>query len=245
MATSPIEGIVSSLKAALAENLHSCCVYGSAVRGNAVEGVSDINLLIVLEHSNSDAHLAIFEVLSDLPDVDPFILERNGLERSVRAFASKFSSIKRNYRVLYGADPLANIEIGRRLEKFLCEQAVRNLQLRLGFAFVTRSRPGTSYGRFLAHCVTPLYLRLSEMMRLEGKSVPDDFSQRADAFALEFAMDARILHDLLALKTRPVAMTPGQELDWHRRVVPVLNSTISWIELRWGTNSPFPEEPRP
>lgn len=248
MAGSPISSakdIVDSLKAALGENLYSCCLYGSAVRGNAVEGVSDINLLIVLERSEPDAHIALATVLASWTNVDPFILGKEGLDRSVKAFAAKFSSIKRNYRVLFGADPLADIEIGRSLEKFLCEQAVRNLRLRLVFAFVTRSRPGASYGRFLAHSVTPLFLRLSEMMRLEGKVVPDDFAARADAFALEFAVDARVLHDLLALKSSPSPMIAAQESDWHARVFPVLDASVSWIERRWETNDPFPEEPQP
>lgn len=238
------EGIVDSLKAAVGNNLYSCCLYGSAVRGNAVEGVSDINLLIVLERSDVDAHLALSKVLDTLPNVDPFILGREGLDRSVKAFAAKFSSIKRNYRVLWGADPLADIEIGRSLEKFLCEQAVRNLRLRLVFAFVTRSRARASYGRFLTHSVTPLFLRLSEMMRLEDKVVPDDFAARADAFALEFGVDARVLHDLLALKSGPSPMIAAQESDWHARVFPILDAAVSWIERHWGTNNPFPEEPR-
>src|ERR1700741_4776100 len=95
---------VSALKEALGNNLYSCCLYGSAVRGDAIEGVSDINLLIVLENSTAEAHLAISRVIGGNPNIDPFVLGRRGFERSVRAFAPKFLSIQRNYRVLCGAD---------------------------------------------------------------------------------------------------------------------------------------------
>lgn len=79
--------VIDSLKTGLGDHLHSCCLYGSAVRGNSIEGVSDVNLLIVLTESNSTTHQAVAKALHDFPEVDPFILGRRGFERSVRAFA--------------------------------------------------------------------------------------------------------------------------------------------------------------
>jgi len=90
---------VEALKRTLGDNLHSCLLYGSAVRGGR-SGNSDIDLLIVLVKSTPEAHVAIRGLLS--PPLDPFILGLEGLERSLQAFALKFLSIRRNYRVLCG-----------------------------------------------------------------------------------------------------------------------------------------------
>src|ERR1022692_4512097 len=46
-----LDQAVNALRTELGKNLYSCCVYGSAVRGNSIEGVSDINLLIILNQS--------------------------------------------------------------------------------------------------------------------------------------------------------------------------------------------------
>src|ERR1700757_4456243 len=108
---SVLDQIVGSLKESLGNNLYSCCVYGSSVRGDAVEGVSDINLLIVLNESNPSAHLTISRIAGNNRQLDPFILGRKGFERSARAFAPKFLSIQRNYRVLAGADPLKDLKV--------------------------------------------------------------------------------------------------------------------------------------
>lgn len=129
---------VAALKAGLGDNLHSCCLYGSAVRGNAIDGISDLNLLIVLNTSDSAAHQAVARALEGRPQIDPFVLGRRGFERSARAFAPKFASIRRHHRVLHGADPLTELKVDESLERFLCEQALRNLRLRLVYAFVTR-----------------------------------------------------------------------------------------------------------
>ena len=94
-----IDSICKRLPALLGENLYSCILYGSAVRGNVVPNVSDINILIVLNESTPDAHLAITDCIEGDVEIDPFIITRKGMERSFKVFAIKFRSIKRNYKV--------------------------------------------------------------------------------------------------------------------------------------------------
>jgi predicted nucleotidyltransferase len=228
---------VAALRAELGENLYSCCLYGSAVRGNAVEGVSDINLLIILNTSDSASHEGVARAIGNITRIDPFVLARHGFERSVRAFAAKFASIKRNYRVVYGADPLAAIEIEPELERFLCEQAIRNLRLRTVYAYVTRSRH-KAYGSFLSRSVTPLFLRLSEIIRLNGEQLPLDFSQRIGTFEREFEIDGAVLHDLLAFKREPRSLSDSEISNWHKQLFPVLDAAVAWIESNWQPSRP-------
>ena len=227
-----LEETVASLRNALGSNLYSCCVYGSAVRGNAIEGRSDLNLLIVLEHSDVEAHEAIAHVLAGNKHVDPFVLGKPGFERSVLAFAPKFSSIKRNFRVLHGADPFAGVEIPNGLERFLCEQALRNLRLRLVFAFINRQRD-EAFGRFLPRSVTPVFLRLTEVVRLSGGAVDTDFSARIPAFEKQFSVEGAVLRDLLALRQNPPRFSDGDLVHWHKNLLPLLDRVISWIEVNW------------
>lgn len=230
-----IEEALASLRHELGDNLHSCCLYGSAVRGNLMEGVSDLNLLIVLDRSEPAAHGAIARAIGGEAGIDPFVLGRQGFERSVRAFAAKFSSIKRNYRVLYGADPLAEVVIEPELEKFLCEQALRNLRLRLAYAYITRARH-KSYGRFLVRSVTPLFLRLSEMVRLDGAALPVRFDERIALLEETLTVDGHVLRDLLALKQNPEIFSPEGADEWHARVFLLVDAALHWIERHWPDN---------
>lgn len=168
---------VRQLISELGTNLYSCCVYGSTVRGNAIEGRSDINLLIVLNTSDAAAHTAVSRALEGMNVIEPFVLAKRGFERSVRSFSPKFASIQRNYRVLHGTDPLASIRIDPALERFLCEQAVRNLRLRLVYAFIQRNS-NKSYDRFLINNVTQLFVHASEILRLDGTDIPTAFEAR-------------------------------------------------------------------
>jgi hypothetical protein len=224
--------MVNALQAELADNLYSCCVYGSAVRGNAIEGLSDINLLVLLNQSDAAAHEAISRAIGSEPTVDPFVLTRRGFERSERAFATKFASIKRNYRVLHGADPLATLKVDPKLEKFLCEQAIRNLRLRLVFSFITRQRH-KAYDKFVIHNITTMFVQFSEALRLDGVVMPHDFQARAPIFEKAFSVDGRVFTDLLSLKQTPHAFSDAEAVAWHERIFPVVDSVVNWIETHW------------
>ncbi len=229
--------VVAALREKLGANLYSCCVYGSAVRENWIEGVSDLNLLIVLDESTPAAHDCVAEVLRKHPLVDPFILGRSGMERSVRAFAAKFSNIRRQYKVLHGADPLADVKFDRALERFLSEQAIRNLRLRWVYAFVTRSK-NKPYERFLVAHVTTLFVQFSQVIRLNGGAPSKDFEGRIGNFEAEFKLDGSVLRELLALKGKPHVLSDSEAVALHSRAFPVVDSVVRWMEANW------PNEPR-
>jgi predicted nucleotidyltransferase len=230
---STLNQAVKALESELGSNLYSCCLYGSAVRGNAIKGVSDLNLLIVLNESNSAAHQAVARALADLPLIDPFVLAKRGFDRSVRAFASKFASIRRNHRVLSGADPLAEVKLDPQLERFLCEQAVRNLRLRLVYSFVTRKQH-KSYDKFVSGSVTAMFVHFSEALRLDGVAIPTDFEARIPVLEREYKIDGQLLRDLLALKHAPRRFSDAEIIQLHERLFPLVDAVLGWIEERWA-----------
>ena len=232
-----LDNAVAALRRELGENLFSCCVYGSAVRGNAIDGVSDLNLLIVLNQSNTAAHQAVARAIGGLPQIDPFVLAKRGFERSVRAFTPKFASIRRNYRVLHGADPLATMSVDAGLEKFLCEQAFRNLRLRLVYSFVTRAQYKT-YDRFVVRHVTPLFVQCAEVLRLSGVNMPVAFEARIPVLEREFKIDGQVLRDLLALRMKPVRFSDTEAVTWHERLFPLVDAVLVWIESQWNAHQP-------
>ena len=224
--------ILTCLRRELGDNLYSCCLYGSAVRGDAVEGISDINLLIILDESTLAAQQAVAQCLAEFPQVDPFVLARPGLERSVRAFETKFSSIKRNYRLLHGADVLAGLSADTNLEKFLCEQTLRNLRLRLVYSFITRKRHKT-HDRFMLRNVTSIFVQLSAALRLNDVPVPNGFEARIGILEKEFKLDGQVLRDLTALKKTPHSLTDDEIIVWHGKIFAMLNLAIAWVEEKW------------
>lgn len=225
--------VVGQLTARLAGNLYSCVLYGSSARGDATPGSSDINLLLVLEESTPAAHQAIADVLRQFPSVSPMVVERRGLLRTFRAFAPKFLSIRRAYRVLHGADCLADLAIDTNQERFLVEQGLRNQRMRCVHVFVTLRRNLHGYTRFALRQRTNAIVNISEMLRLSGISVPKDRGARLPVFERELSADVAVLHKLAEIK-KDVRDLRAEEADSiHAGLHGLLGAAVAWLEERW------------
>ena len=228
-----LDKAVAALKSKLGENLHSCILYGSAVRDTLIEGESDLNLLIVLEESTPAAHEAIANAIKGPVRIEPFVLARGVLARSIQAFAIKFLSIKRDHRVLCGEDVLSDIHVDEDLGKFLCEQAVRNLRLRCVHAFIVSGSDAKQYERFLASILSSLFVDLSEALRRGGGQVPDAFQDRIPVLEKTFGGDATVLRELSDLKSRHRRLTTVEVRTLHARVFGLLDRAVRWMETQW------------
>lgn len=231
-----IDRIAARLPALLGDNLYSCVLYGSAVRGGIKPGTSDINLLIVLNESRPEAHRAISECVQGKIFVDPFVIARKGMERSFETFAMKFRSIRRNYRVLVGEDPLAKLEISEERARFLCEQSLRNLRLRTVHTYVMHRQDRKRYLNYLLNVYSTIVIELSEVMRLNNEDVPNNFEQRVLLIEKVFQLDVSVLHNLLKLKLN-IRRLHNRDVEYfHRGLFTLLDSAVIWVEERWTMN---------
>ena len=228
-----LDGAAGALKKTLGANLQSLVLYGSAVRGNLVPKVSDLNLLILLEESTPDAHAAIADALRGPVRIEPFILGRALLARSIQAFAVKFLSIRRNYRVLHGADPFADLTIDETLARFLCEQAVRNVRLRCVRAFVVIGHDRPRYSTFLSRTSSAFFTDLAEGLRRVGTDVPRAYEERVPLFEKTFGADASVLRDILELKSSGRTLSAGEVKEFHSRLFKLLDGAVRWMEAQW------------
>ncbi|HYF48282.1 MAG TPA: nucleotidyltransferase domain-containing protein [Planctomycetota bacterium] len=226
-----LDRCVVGLKRSLHDNLYSLALYGSAARGNFTPGVSDINVLIILEQSTPEAHQAIAEVLHEAPNIEPLVMGRRGLERSLQCFLPKFLSIRRNYHILAGADALQEVQVNQDVYRFLCEQSARNLRLRLKRAFIKREND-ERWVRLLAGRTPALFSSLSDILRCAGMDVPSSFEARVPLISQTFSTDAAVLSELLRLKaaSQPVKVSAT---ELHGRVHALLNAAIEWMEATW------------
>ena len=233
-----LDRALAQLSHDLGENLFSCIAYGSAVRGEMINHESDINLLIVLRESTPQAHEVIGEARRRWPRISPFVLGQSGLARSQQVFALKFHSIQRNYKVIHGIDVLADFNPGLPLLRFLVEQSLRNLRLRLNYAFITTSTQRKRYSRFLMRSLPALRTALSELAQIEGHEVPLESPKRMTMFGELLQVDTSILHNLLELRQSRRTLSTEEVTDYHTRLCQLMNQVISWVETRWPLTSP-------
>jgi predicted nucleotidyltransferase len=228
-----VDQAAAALMEQLKENLHSLILYGSAVRGDLVTTTSDVNFLLVLQASTSASHRAIRAVVQRFPRLNPFIVELKGLPRAVRVFALKFLSIRRDYRLLHGADPLVDLQVPRDLELLLVEQELRNFRMRLVHSYVTSTGPTSRYGRFAVRNASRLIIVLSDVLRCANVTLPHALDERLPVVGREFTVDTHVLRRLLDWKRVQHELTPAESDETHHELVLLCGHVLTWMEQRW------------
>ena len=221
-----IDNTQKFLEGNLFDNLFSLVLYGSLVRGDFVNEISDINLLVILNESTPQAHTVLADLVAQSSKINPFVITRRGMARSFSAFTLKFSSIQRNYRLLAGQDPFTDFHVDDKLAQFLSEQALRNLRLRTVRSFIYQKNKPDRYRDFLIHVLPMIIIDISAVMRFEKVEIPSNFSERIPIFAEKMSIDTSVLSELISYKDSPSALTKDDIITYHNKLYHLLDNTI-------------------
>ncbi|MBI2396141.1 MAG: nucleotidyltransferase domain-containing protein, partial [Deltaproteobacteria bacterium] len=136
---------VAELLAALGDRLRSALLYGSVARGEAVSGVSDINLLILVDRVDA----GLLRVGSPLArrwakagNTAPLLMPWDEWRRASDVFAVELADMKDAHVLLQGPDPLDGLVVDARALRLQAEREIRGkmLQLREGL-LLTAEKP--------------------------------------------------------------------------------------------------------
>jgi len=162
---------------------YSAVLHGSVVRGEYLEGWSDVNLLLVLESATPDILSALttpfaFWARSNQPP--PLVLARPEWRRAADVFPVEITDIRTAYEVRRGEDPLAEVAVQPADLRAALERDLRGRLLRLRQGFISLAGdPGALAG--LARDTAPsVVVLLRAALVLAGAQVPP---ARADVAA--------------------------------------------------------------
>lgn len=124
---------------------YSAVVYGSVARDEFVEGVSDINLLLVCDQLASEELARLGSSLVDLRQQGhppPLLFERDEWARAADVFPVEMADMLAAHLAVRGPDPLAGIQVDPSDLRRVLEQEFRGKLLRLRQACaVQRTEP--------------------------------------------------------------------------------------------------------
>ncbi len=154
---------------------YSAVLHGSVVRGEYLDGWSDVNLLLVLESATPDVLGALttpFAFWAKSNQAPPLLLSRPEWRRAADVFPVEITDIRSAYRVLRGDDPLVDVTVRRDDLRAALERDLRGRLLRLRQGFVALAAdPGALAG--LARSTAPsLVVLLRGVLVLAGAQLP-------------------------------------------------------------------------
>lgn len=167
--------VVEGLTAEFAGRLRSVVLYGSVPRHESVLGVSDINLLILLDRVTLDDLRGVSSIARrwiDFGGAAPMLFGWDEFRRATDAFAIEMADLRDRREVLYGEDPVADLIVPRVALRHQLEHEIRarHAQLREGLMLTAPIPSGV--GELLERALPAFVCYLRAILRLAGREVP-------------------------------------------------------------------------
>ncbi len=169
------ERFAAELGAVLGPRLRSVVLHGSVARDEAVPGVSDINLLVLLDLVDPAA-LRLASPLArrwlEAGNSAPLVASWHEWEESTDAFAIEVADMRDAHVVLRGADPITMLPEDYQALRLQAERELRGklVQLRTGL-LLSAERP-EEIGRLLLRALPSFTTYFRAILRLDGRQPP-------------------------------------------------------------------------
>jgi hypothetical protein len=168
------------LREAAGDNLHSIVLYGSAARGEYHERRSDLNLLCVLNSAKAGDLARLARVIhwwsGQLKEPPPQFFTLEELRDCADVFSIELLDIGQNHKVLFGSDPITNLEVPMNLHRVEIEHDLRALLQKLRIHFVHYSENDIQLREIYAKSISGLTVLLRHVLIAFGEDVPADRS---------------------------------------------------------------------
>jgi len=175
MAITPDE-LAKQISALLPAELKCVALYGSAAAGDFVEGRSNFNDLIIAEPlglAQLDRLNKPLLAWNRLGHPTPLLFTPQQLLQSASAFPIELLDIQQSRRVLWGSDPLAELEIR---PSHLHQQVQRELNgklLKLRSRYVLAAGKEATITQLMLDSLSTFLVLFRAALRLQQKHVPD------------------------------------------------------------------------
>lgn len=205
-----LHAYVKDVKGLIGEQLEGVLLYGSAVRGEFLQGRSNLNLLLLVSSYDQallKGYSAIHRRWSKEQIVAPLFLTEEELRSSASVFPLEYLEIQEQHRVLGGRDPFVGFRVDTQRLAAEVRQGVVGALLRLRQRYVEGNATDEAALILLPLSVTALLPLLRGVQRLQGRAV----TYQSDAVVKDVAellkLDLQGFHDALLLKRGQI--TPG------------------------------------
>jgi predicted nucleotidyltransferase len=214
---------------------YSAVLYGSVVRDEYVPGLSDINMLLVLDRLDFDLLHQLepsFSAWVERKLPPPLLMTRMEWSRADDVFPVEIADMKTAYRVLRGSDPVADLHVRRGDLRRALERDFRGKLNRLRQAFVPSERDPESLTSITRQSIASVAALYRALLVLLGDDVPADLRGVLERAAARISFDGSALGQIAAHRADPSWKCRREDFQHYLGAV---ERTVSYVdELQLG-----------
>lgn len=225
------------LREALGQRLRSVVLHGSVARGEAVEGVSDVNLLVLVDAADPSLLRTLAPQARDWLDREralPLLFGWDEWQASMDAFAIETSDMMEAREILHGEDPLVDAAVDAGELRLQAERELRGklVHLREGM-LVSADRP-EDLGRLLLTALPSVATYFRVALRLAGRPVPGTTPAVTRQAAELLQVDVSGLERLWEMRSRRQVPEPEADDPLVAAVHAALERMVQYVDTLSG-----------
>jgi predicted nucleotidyltransferase len=208
-----VDSYVADYRGVFGDNCSSVIMYGSAVTHEYRPGDSDINMLIVLKNSEIGVLGRSFGVTRKWENrrvTVPFFMTSEYIESSLDTYPIEFIDMRSNYKVLFGEDVLARLDIKKEHLRLQCERELKGIALHLRREYVRTNGNSKVLRSLLTASVKTLLPVFKALLVLNDRPIPKLKSDIIMAIEELYDLGISVFTELFAPKQN---FGKGQSLD--------------------------------
>jgi predicted nucleotidyltransferase len=170
------ESFTAELRTAIGQRLQATALFGSAARGEFIDGVSDVNVMVLLDELDADllrrAAPAVRHALEQ--GVTPLVMELAEWGRAADVFSIELADMKDASVPLFGDDPAAGTLVQPSLLRLQAERELRAKLLHLHAGMIIAADDGERLGQLLVRSLPSFTTYMRAALRLALQRVPNN-----------------------------------------------------------------------
>ena len=202
---------VSALQRAIGDRLAAAALFGSAAREEWIEGVSDVNVLVLVD--DIDAALlgraAPAARTAIARGVRPLVMELAEWQRAGDVFTIELADMHEAHVALHGDDPAGHLDIDKAVLRLQAERELRAKLLHLHSGMLVAADDPKRLGQLLIHALPSFVTYMRAVLRLAARPVPRKSADVIDAASTLTGAAAEPFRRVLDARTAKAAFQVG------------------------------------
>lgn len=222
-----------TLNAVYEDSLVAAVLYGSAARGEFRPGVSDLNVLAIVEALDLRQLRAVAFAVREwiaAGNPPPLMLTRSEWRSSADVFPIEYSDIRDAHILLVGEDPFTEMHIRSEHLRLQLERELRGTKIQLREGYLAAGDDASELAVLIARSFSTVLTLFRALLRLAEIPVPSDAAGEIDAVARLVGFQPEPLHDLVRYRDSGEPFTVDVEGPLAAGYLRAVEQTTAWLD---------------
>ena len=228
-----INSLIDDLKNIFKERLVSVILYGSYVSGDYHKGISDINLIVILDKLQAkDLKIAYpaIKKWKKANNIAPLFMDRDEWPTSCDIYAIEYSDIKERHKLLYGEDLVSSLSVKKDYLRLQSESEVKNLLIKLRQAYLTNSDNIKVIDNVIKKSSTSFIAVFRAVLRILDEKIPSSHREVIDLFASKVNINKDVFIEILELREKNKEIPKDKIENMVQKLIDSLYQILIYVD---------------